>query len=182
MTVWPMKKRHWGCCCDTTAARCCLKGVSAAFQCHAGPPCGMASVIDPFGAVPPPSNWCPPGAPRDRPTASSEDRPFSQHGSPQWDTWSECAGRAGKSSPNPSTPGASHHLPRHMRVPTAASAPRQHLVLHQPTAVWCKPLCFLQWREGGNREAGQGAPGVPARLHSQGTERHTEGSRHAGAV
>lgn len=55
-------------------------------------------------------------------------------------------GRAGRSlpTPNPPSPGHSSTAPAH-QVPSPA--PHQHLVLHHPTAVWCKHPCFLPLRE-----------------------------------
>lgn len=60
--------------------------------------------------------------------------------------------RAGKSLPTPSIPGPSHCPPWRIRVPQPA--PRQHLVLHHPAAVWRKRPHFLPPKEV---ETGRGA-------------------------
>lgn len=181
--MWPMRERHWGCCHDTTAAKCCLKGVSAAFQCHAGPPCGMASVI-----------LTPSELSHHLVTAAHQGHPGTGG---QW--------LAVRTDPLPSMARPKGIHGANVLEGLARALPTRPPLGHPTTCpgTWGCPLlpllavsiwsCISPQLYGASRfvsssggkwemEAGHGAPGVPARLHSQGTERHTKGSRDAGAV
>ena len=77
------------------------------------------------------------------PAVGTDPRPSTSH--PDGTSGGNEPRRAGKSLPTPSIPGASHRLPWHIRGPQPA--PRQHLVLHHPAAVWRKHPRFLPPKE-----------------------------------